>query len=633
MSTSSLDFQDKGGRLLSQVPESWLKGLGEHGQGVELLPLAEGLASFLPFTEDGPPREAILLFLLLLLAQAEGHTGLPLDLGEGTLLERLASEFGAEPSALVDLAKSDTIAALRGAPGSALPLILDGNTLYSQRLHQAEVQLAQAIRARAEAGLDPLPELAHEVHSTPVVLNEEQVEAVSRALHARLTLITGGPGTGKTSIIVAILREALRRGMTLHRIALAAPTGKAANRMYGSIQDALWNLTEVQAVDQPLMTPALSPSTIHRLLGYQAGTNRFRHDHDNPLDADLVIVDESSMVDLILMERLLRAVRPEAKLVFLGDAQQLPSVEAGCVFKDLVAALPGSVVLLNKSFRMDHEEGQAVLFAARKLSGELQGDLFQEPHPLVPHAPGNLGPGVNFLDGGAKEVRAFLLDWFHREIECTSTPDDFLRRIRHVHVENQGQWLPDDLQRLTHLFEHYQRTRILCPIKEASGLRGVVGINEFLHKEASHSRDRALGRTLSVSLGEPVMMTRNDYRRWIFNGDQGLILMVARDGGHPRLEAVFPAPDGGFKAHAITPILPHLELAYAMTVHKSQGSEFEEVIIVLPEQDSEFVTKEILYTALTRARRRVTIVGNEAVVKKIAGRTLVRHSRLQFRLQ
>jgi len=303
------------------------------------------------------------------------------------------------------------------------------------------------------------------------------------------------------------------------------------------------------------------------------------------------------------------------------------------VFKDLVAALPESVVLLKKSFRMDHEEGQAVLSAARKMSGELQGDLFQEPHPLVPHAPGNLGPGVNFLDGGAKEVRAFLLDWFHREIECTSAPDEFLRRIRHVHVEKKGQWLPDDLQRLTHLFNHYQRTRILCPIKEASGFRGAVSINEFLHKEASHTRDRALGRTLSVSLGEPVMMTRNDYRRWIFNGDQGLILMVAKDGGHPHLEVVFPSPDGEFKAHAIAPILPHLELAYAMTIHKSQGSEFDRVVIVLPEQDSEFVTKEILYTALTRAKRAVTIVGGEEVIRKAARRTQSRYSGLQIRLR
>ena len=347
---------------------------------------------------------------------------------------------------------------------------------------------------------------------------------------------------------------------------------------------------------------------------------------------DLVIVDESSMVDLILMERLLRAIPPEAKLVLLGDAQQLPSVEAGCVFKDLVDALTKSKVQLEKSFRMDHEEGQAVYQAALKMSKEPPGDLFAEPHPLLPHVQGDDSPKVDYLEGKGREVGTFLLDWFQREVECTSTPDKFLRRIRQVHRENQGVWDPDDVNRLKYLFDHYRQTRILCPLKEVAGLRGATGINEFLHKEASRTRDRGLNRTLAISLGEPVMMTRNDYRRWIFNGDQGLILMVARDGGHPRLEAVFPSPEGGFKAHAISPILPYLELAYAMTVHKSQGSEFDRVVIVLPEQDSEFVTREILYTALTRAKQAVTIVGSEDAIRKASIRTQGRYSELQVRL-
>jgi len=128
------------------------------------------------------------------------------------------------------------------------------------------------------------------------------------------------------------------------------------------------------------------------------------------------------------------------------------------------------------------------------------------------------------------------------------------------------------------------------------------------------------------------MMIRNDYRRWIFNGDQGLILMVARDGGYPRLEAVFPSPDGGFKALAISPILQHLELAYAMTVHKSQGSEFDQVVIVMPEQDSEFVTKEILYTALTRAKRVVTIIGSENAIRKAGSKMQKRYSGLKERM-
>ena len=364
MSTSSIAFQEKGGRVLRQLPEGWLKGLSQHGQGEDFLPLAEGLASFLPPSEEETLRNATLLFLLLLLAQAEGHAGIPLDPGEGSLLGRLAEEFKADPALLADLAKSEALASVRGGPGTSKPLVLDGDTLYAQRLHQAEVRLALAIRSRvpktgpldSDKQPDLGPDLDPEVRSSLVFaedgetqkihqLNDEQVQAVRLALHAQLTLVTGGPGTGKTSIIVAILREALRRGVTLQRMALTAPTGKAANRMFGSIQEALGALVEMKEIDRPLLTPALSPSTLHRLLGYQPSANKFRYDRDNPLDVDLVIVDESSMVDLILMERLLRAVPPKAKVVLLGDAQQLPSVEAGCVFQDLVSGLPESCLL------------------------------------------------------------------------------------------------------------------------------------------------------------------------------------------------------------------------------------------------------------------------------------------------
>ncbi len=651
MSASNAAFQEKGGRALRWVPEDWQDGLSLHGQGEDFLPLAEGLASFLPVSEEENLRSATLLFLLLLLAQAKGHAGLPLDTGEDAVLSKLAGEFKADPVSLADLARSDALAVVRGRPGSPMPLILDGDSLYTQRFHQAEVRLAQALLTRipktgpsgSDLQSDLGPDLAPEVTSSLVLdedgvtqkihkLNDKQVQAVRLALNTPLTLVTGGPGSGKTSIIVAILREALRRGVSLHRVALAAPTGKAANQMFGSIQKALVAMVEMDAVDKPLLTPALSPSTLHRLLGYHPSNNKFRYDRNNPLDVDLVIVDESSMVDLILMERLLQAVPKQAWLVFLGDAQQLPSVEAGCVFQDLVKALPECMVRLGKSFRMDHPEGQAVYCASLKMFSTPPGDLFAEPYPLVPHDPEDQSSKVDFLNGNEQEVKRFILDWFQREVECTSSPDKFLRLIRHHHVEKQGEWEPDDLRRLRHLFDHYQHTRILCPLKDVPGIRGANGVNEFLHKEASRTRDKHLDRTLAFSLGEPVMMTRNDYRRWIFNGDQGLILMVARDGGAARQEAVFPSPDGGFKAHAISPILPRLELAYALSVHKSQGSEFDRVVINLPEQDSEFVTREILYTALTRAKRWVTIVGSEAVIRKAAVRTQTRYSGIQARL-
>ena len=630
MSASEALLPLKGSRLPG-IPKSWFPGLASHPGAVELLALAEGLATFLPGGQAHPQYErTVLLLLFLLLAQAEGHSGLPLDPAEGKPLARWCAAFGADPAVLAAQATPDRLAPLLGGPGA--PLVLEHGVLYAQRLHQGEVRLAEAIAARCQPSSDLGPEPAPEVLTLPRPLNGLQALAVRQALSSRLTLVTGGPGTGKTSIIVAILREAVRRGTPIGRVALAAPTGKAANRMFTSILENLAELAQHQ-VPAPWQEGELSPATLHRLLGYQPGPNRYRHHRTQPLPADLVIVDEASMVDLLMMERLFQAVPPGARLVFLGDAQQLPSVEAGCVFQDLVNHLGHAVVRLTRNYRMGTKEGQPLFTAALKLAeGQEAQALFQDPHPILPWQPGFDAPRVDQFDGKPQELKAFLLDHFHNEVEFVQDRATFLDRIHHVHVEHQGEWRADDAQRLKHLFDLQKKSRILCPMREGAGLRCTEGINDLLHHAASRHRDRNLDHALALTLGEPVMMTRNDYRRWLFNGDQGLILMVARDGGPPRLEAVFPSPEGGFSAHAVGPILAHLELAYALTVHKAQGSEYERVVIVLPSEDTPFVSREILYTALTRAKRVVTIVGSREVILQAADRTLARTSGLPGRL-
>jgi exodeoxyribonuclease V alpha subunit len=631
MWTPDADLQRQGARLLPVLPEPWAAALAGRSPGLDLLPLAEGLASFLPDPGRGPDLErTVLLLLLLLLAQAEGHVGLPLETGPDSLLAGYAAAFRADPVELAALARSQALAPLRGAPGSGRPLILDQDALYAQRLHQAETGLAEAVRIRLRQPAHTLPEPDPAVLEGPDPLNPDQALALRRALAAPLTLVTGGPGTGKTSIVVAILRQARRQGLPLAAMALAAPTGKAANRMAESMQAALSRLPAADPMDAELQTGGPVPATLHRLLGYQGGGG-FRHGADQPLPAELVIVDESSMVDLVLMERLLRSVRPGARLVLLGDAQQLPSVEPGSVFQDLAAALPERVVRLQHSYRMDHPEGRPVLQAARKLALELPGDLFQAPDPLYPGALGEPLPGVSFLDGGHDLVRRFLLDWFHREVERIGEPEPFLLPIQHTHLQEDGRWPSGEAARLRHLFGHYRTARILCPLREGAGPRRAEGINALLHREASRVRDRGLARTLAFSLGEPVMVTRNDYARGLFNGDQGIVLKVARDGGPARLEVVFQTPEG-LRAFAVAPLLQSLELAYALTVHKAQGSEYDRVAIVLPEEDGPFLTREILYTALTRARSRVTILGSEAAIRAAAARSQRRYSGLPGRL-
>lgn len=618
-----------GGRILRPAPEAWLAGLARHGQDVELLALAEGVASFaVEGQADATFREgAVLLALLLLVAQADGHACLPL---QPATLDPLAADFGADPHALRDLVRDPRLAPILGAPGARRPILLDRDCLYAERMQRAEASLAARIMARQDAP-DASP-LAFDpaVLEAPAVLSGEQREAVAAALARPLTLITGGPGTGKTSIVVAILRAALGAGLAPADLALAAPTGKAAHRMGAALRDAAARIGRPGPADLALGDPALAPRTLHRLLGYRPEGERFRFHEANPLAARLVVVDETSMVDLVLLDRLLRALAPGARLVLIGDADQLPSVEAGTVFRDLVAELPGAAVRLTRSFRMEGA-GAAILAAAAKVQGGAPEALFEEPHPVAQlgSVDERQGCGVELLEVDEGGMEAFLARWLAREVEGV---DGFDASIRHVHRIRADGWLPADLARLQRMFSHLDRARILCPLKDAPRLRGSRAINAWLHAEVQERRDLGLEKRLAFSLGEPVMMTRNDYRRGIFNGDPGLMLLVARDRGEARLEAVFPAVDG-FRAFAAGPLLGDLELAYALTVHKAQGSEFDRVALVLPEQDSPLATREVLYTALTRARQGATVVGGRTALERAAARGIPRWSGFAARLQ
>ena len=634
MSAFDLSFQRMGGRLLPTLPRAWETALQGLGFDPQWLPLAEGLASFTELAGQTPAslQLTILVCLLVLAAQAEGHSGLPLEGPGRGVLERYAEAFAVTPEALLAHLDSPAMALLLGRPEERKPLLREYGILYSERVRKAEVRVAQAMQARRGPDGEPPPARDESVLASPRVLNLEQIAAVRKALAWPLTLITGGPGTGKTTIIVAILRAALRQCGPPPRVALAAPTGKAANRMAASIAEALAMLPDLNGVDQPLTGPDFIPRTLHRLLGYNPAGDTYRYHEQNPLPVDLVIIDESSMVDLAQMERLLRAVPPEAKLILLGDVDQLASVETGRVLQDLVEGMPESVARLRISLRTDPSKGQTVLAAAGKIVNHGGEGLFEPPLAIVAHDPESLEPRVDYLDGEQLNLRRFLLDWLRKEIEHAPSCPDFLQRIEHVHCLQDGVWQDQDLERLERLFRHANRVRILCPLKQDGQLRGSRPVNDFLHAQVSAVRDRKLNHPLAISLGEPLMMTRNDPRRGIYNGDQGLALLIARDGASARLEAVFPCAGGGFSCHAIGPLLNQLEVAYALTVHKSQGSEFERIAILLPKDDSPFVSREILYTALTRSKQSVTLVASRDNLEKAAKRVTVRYSGLAARL-
>lgn len=594
-------------------PRTWRETLVRLGQSPELLTLAETFAGIPPGL-DGQDREALtLVALLVLLSAQDGHTRLPFT-GPGSeeTQARLALFTGSEVP-LADLLGRPALSVAFGAPDAPpRPFVRTGAWLASARLHTAETRLAGTIRSRAAD--HPMGETEHadlgDLLDAPVLLSEEQRQAVRRAVHAPFTLLTGGPGTGKTSIVVAILRTALRLGIDAAEIALAAPTGKAAQRMGESIRSTLGRIASPGDEDRRLLEQLPEPQTLHRLLAFLPFKQTFRHHRNNPLPHRLVIVDESSMVGLELMDGLAGALDPAARLVLLGDAEQLPSVEAGAVFRDLVDALPGATLRLTHSYRMDaaNPAGRSVLLAARALRAGDATALDAEGALATRTALAGLkGQGAEHAEVDDPSLKTFLQHYLDREI---LQQPGFREASDRIYQPDGNAWAAGDEAALEALFRAHEHAKILCPLRETPGLRSVAGLNQRLHHLAGREAAGALDRDLAVYAGEPVMATVNDYRRGLFNGDQGIVVKARQgDGVH---QAVAFRTSSGFRLLPYRPLQPQLELAWALTVHKAQGSEFDRVVLVLPPPDSPLLTREILYTAFTRARTGATILGPRA---------------------
>jgi len=510
------------------------------------------------------------------------------------------------------------------------PLLYLKPFVYMRKLRVAERELAQGIRAMMST--EPAPpfsseqcaQAAEEVCAIPiaiqsgmVLLSGEQRAAVAAAARQRFTVISGGPGTGKTSIVTAILRLMVRLGLDPGAISLAAPTGKAANRIGECIARALNSPAKPNAIDRALRDAAIEATTLHRLLGYSPSSQRYRHHRGNPLAARLVIVDEGSMLDLSLMERLVGAISEGARLVILGDADQLPSVAAGAVFREFAGTKQSRRLVQNFRMRSAETAGNSIFAVAGRIN---EGLAVEYDLPRRTSAEELAMNGVELLGSTRGAVKSFFDRWHGERIVGDAT----IKALKQsIYIESPAGFEPEDVERLRRLFNFVAASRILTVTRARE--TGAEWINRGMHRRAS---DSVRGNDRFVA-GQPVLANRNDYERMLFNGDNGIVLRVRRaDGGGPALMAVFPRGDN-FVAFRVDMISDALELAYAMTVHKAQGSEFDAVAIILPETKISLLTREVVYTAVSRARHSAVVVGTDGVLDEAIASPAQRYSGLR----
>jgi len=569
-------------------------------------------------------------------------------LGAAARATSFATTAGHVCTYLADIAAADDLAedALRnallesgmvGTPAApdARPLILDTEgRIYLHRYFDYECRLARRLSAPLPGAQSAIGKNAKDLLERLFAANAKRLGdrpdwqkiATALALERRLTIISGGPGTGKTTTVVNVL-ACLIAGNPERRIRLAAPTGKAAARMLEAIRN---NSTHLPAALRERL-PAES-FTAHRLLGVLPGSGTFRHHAANPLPIDVLVVDEASMLDLALATKLLEAVPASAHLILLGDKDQLAAVESGAVFSELSAdpslsnesvkrlsdltgipaariecatslkpaGLTDCVVWLTENFRFEKNSGIGRL-AAYVNAGEAEA-------------------AINFLGSGTDSGIEWVAD-------ANPVPAVAARQKIMDGMKSYLEAARTDLGDMPALFAALGGYRVLCAERE--GPRGVNEINEVISQHFRRALEHPLdpGNRSEWYPGRPVMVLRNDYVLKLFNGDVGIVLPDASG----TLMVYFPESNGSFRA--VAPLrLPEHESAFATTVHKAQGSEFDHVLLLLPAKPNRGVTRELLYTAVTRSRSGVTIVGSAEVLEKAISSPTRRYSGLIARL-
>lgn len=472
-------------------------------------------------------------------------------------------------------------------------LHLDAGLLYLDRYWIEECRVAEDVLALAGARRSgAIPDVARLFPDGYA----EQRGAAELALSRALTVLTGGPGTGKTTTVARLLALLAEQGEldggSGLRIALAAPTGKAAARLLEAVRA---EVAKLEPVDQARL-PELTATTMHRLLGWRPdSSSRFQHNRDNRLPHDVIVVDETSMVSLTMMARLLEAVRPDSRLILVGDPDQLASVEAGAVLADLVEGLAAATPTSDSPIARlvtPHRFGASI--------GALAAAIRD----------GHADDALEVLAAGGEHV-----EWVD-----TEQPSAILRKVLvpHALALREAAVLGDGHAALATLEEH----RMLCAHRR--GPFGAAYWNRQVERWLSEQTDTPLWAAWYA--GRPVLVTANDYGLGLLNGDTGIA--VLRDGG---LRVVMSASAGPIEL--ATSRLADIETMHAMTIHKSQGSQAREVTVLLPPTDSRLLTRELLYTAVTRAREKVRLIGSSDQVRAAIERRATRATGLSRRLR
>jgi exodeoxyribonuclease V alpha subunit len=525
-------YKDNALRVLSENPYQIAMDISGIG-----FKTADAIAQQLGFPKDSPLRAEAGIVHILNEFSEEGHSFCPYE----TLVEHAGKMLE-----ITDQTVRDSLKKLRAAGKVVLEKLREGeNAVFIKALHVSEKTVAQYLLSLIRTGkpypaMDISDEISRFESSYHFTLADEQRQALRAALAGGVLVITGGPGTGKTTTIRGIIKILTGKGL---RILLAAPTGRAARR--------LSEVTQMHA------------TTIHRLLKYNPGEATFTFNNANPLKADLIIIDESSMLDVVLAHHLLKAISPTTSLIFVGDVDQLPSVGPGNILKDVIASGKVEVVRLEKIFRQARRS--LIITNAHRIN---KGEF-----PYLP------------TDKGGRQ------DFFFIE---RKEPEEALEAIKKL-VQRR---IPERFK-----FRPIEDVQVICPMYK--GVLGAINLNRELQNLLNPGQNSLVRGSLALRIGDKVMQLRNNYDKDVFNGDIGIVVGV---------DTEYQTVKVRFDHHIVIydfDDLDELCLSYAISVHKAQGSEYPAVIIPLHTQHYIMLQRNLLYTALTRGRRLVCIVGNK----------------------